>query len=194
MDFRQKRKARYTVMIAKSDLSPFQKHCIQRSDNRLILQPRQGGSTQMQVHLALERAAKGDRVLVLLSEEATVDEFSVTPKNVTPVYIGTGTKDVRGLNANVVIVDQPQHVPAETFEEVYGPLTYTRGRVEFVLAGTGTNFRTEPDGATAVDVAMESNFSLLFAGQSEHKTSRPVTRSAPTQAARHPTSYKSMFN
>jgi len=145
------------------ELSPFQKRCIERGGNRIVLQPRRTGSTVMQAHLAADRADdKG--VLHLAPETGGCDAFlHALPGRSKPNHIrsfAVGDDSARGQAVSTIIVDQPQPSDAEPFRMIYGPIVMTRPNVEVVLAATG---RSKGRKETALDVAMRSGeFSLIW--------------------------------
>jgi len=144
--------------------SPFQRRCVDRTDNRIILQSR-SDSVSTQALLAAVRTQEGGSFLHLapseVAREAFLDEL---PTHVDPEARGiqsfvVGDSMIRGRDANVVVVDQPQYVHSEDFREAYLPRKGASPDTEWVLAPTGRSGAHE---RSALDYAIETGeFSLL---------------------------------
>jgi len=96
-------------------LSPFQKRCVKRTDDRIILQPRRTGSTVMQRRLAknrLESAGVGQVAVVLpgssMRDIWLRDHGAAEEPNLITMSAEAGVE--RARRPGVVIVDQCQHI------------------------------------------------------------------------------------
>jgi len=143
-------------------LSPFQKRCIERTDDRIILQPRRTGSTVMQRRLAKNRleSAGVKQVAVVLPDASMRDIWlrdhgAAEEPNLITMSAEAGVE--RARRPGVVIVDQCQHISDIEFWKMQDCWP---DDAEWVLSATGSSRGK----GTALDAAAESGgFSLIWA-------------------------------
>lgn len=144
------------------ELSPFQKRGIDRTDDRIILQPRRTGSSYMQAILARDRVDGRTQVVVVLPNQTVRDIWlrdygAASDPNLITMSAKAGIDEAR--SPDVVIVDQPQHISARVY---YQMVDNWPEDAEWVFAATGGSGAGESP--SALDRAVESGrFSLMWA-------------------------------